>query len=230
MPVALYVVFGGFFMDADIDKIVKILRDMTKKWKEPIVTELTKKTHDPFKILISTIISLRTKDDVTREASKRLYELADTPDELLKLDPADIEKAIYPAGFYRNKVKTIQNICRILIAKYQGKVPDDLDELLLIKGVGRKTANLVLTMGYGKDGICVDTHVHRISNRLGYVSTRNPEETEFALREKLPREYWKEYNDLLVTFGQNLCKPISPLCSQCPIHNFCKRVGVGNHR
>jgi len=149
---------------------------------------------------------------------------------MLRLNPADIEKAIYPAGFYRNKVKTILSTCRVLLEKYKGKVPDDLDELLSIKGVGRKTANLVLTMGYGKEGICVDTHVHRISNRLGYVSTRTPEETEFALRGKLPREYWIEYNDLLVTFGQNLCKPLSPLCSQCPIHNFCKRVGVGNHR
>ena len=217
-------------MDTDIDKIIKILRDTTKKWREPIVTELTKKTRDPFKILISTIISLRTKDDVTREASKRLYELAGTPEDMLRLDPADIEKAIYPAGFYRNKVKTILNVCTILLEKYQGRVPDDLDALLLIKGVGRKTANLVITMGYGKAGICVDTHVHRISNRLGYVSTRTPEETEFALRGKLPGEYWIEYNDLLVTFGQNLCKPLSPLCSQCPIHNFCKRVGVGNHR
>jgi len=217
-------------MDTDIDKIIKILRDTTKKWQEPIVTELTKKTRDPFKILISTIISLRTKDDVTREASKRLYVLADTPEDMLRLDPADIEKAIYPAGFYRNKVKTILNVCTILLEKYQGRVPDDLDALLSIKGVGRKTANLVITMGYGKAGICVDTHVHRISNRLGYVSTRTPEETEFALRGKLPGEYWIEYNDLLVTFGQNLCKPLSPLCSQCPIHNFCKRVGVGNHR
>ena len=131
---------------------------------------------------------------------------------------------------YKNKAKTKLETCNILIDRYSGKVPDDLDELLKIRGVGRKTANLVLTMGYGKVGICVDTHVHRISNRIGYVSTKNPEETEFALREKLPKEYWIEYNDLLVTFGQNICKPVSPLCSQCPIHNYCKRVNVIHHR
>ena len=213
-------------MDGTIDKIIKILRESTEKWNEPIVTELTKQTRDPFKILISTIISLRTKDDVTREASKRLYGLAETPEEMLAISPEKIQEAIYPAGFYRNKVKTILHVCTILVDKYNGKVPDDLDELLTIKGVGRKTANLVLTMGYGKDGICVDTHVHRISNRLGYVSTKTPNETEFALREKLPRKYWIEYNDLLVTFGQNMCKPVSPLCSRCPIHNYCNRVGV----
>ena len=217
-------------MDTPIDNIIKILRETTQNWKEPVVTEITKKTRDPFKVLISTIISLRTKDDVTRAASKRLYELAETPEEMLKLDPAVLQKAIYPAGFYKNKVITILNTCRRLMEKYEGIVPDDLDELLSFKGVGRKTANLVLTMGYGKPGICVDTHVHRISNRLGYVFTRNPDETEFALREKLPQEYWIDYNDILVTFGQNMCKPISPLCSQCPIHNYCRRVGVKNHR
>lgn len=217
-------------MDTFIDNIIQILRDTTQKWKDPVVTEITKKPRDPFKVLISTIISLRTKDDVTRAASKRLYKLAETPEEMLKLDPAVLQEAIYPAGFYKNKVKTILNTCSLLMEKYGGNVPDDLDELLSFKGVGRKTANLVLTMGYGKPGICVDTHVHRISNRLGYVFTRNPNETEFALREKLPQKYWIDYNDLLVTFGQNMCKPISPLCSQCPIHNYCRRVGVKNHR
>ena len=217
-------------MDTFIDNIIKILRETTQKWKETVVTEITKKTRDPFKVLISTIISLRTKDDVTRAASKRLFELAETPGEMLKLDTGLLQKAIYPAGFYKNKVTTILNTCRRLMEKYEGKVPDDLDELLSFKGVGRKTANLVLTMGYGKFGICVDTHVHRISNRLGYVFTRNPDETEFALREKLPQEYWIIYNDLLVTFGKNMCKPISPLCSQCPLHNYCRRVGVKIHR
>lgn len=217
-------------MDSDIEIIVSFIRDAVKEFKEPVVTEITKQTRDPYRILMSTIISLRTKDTVTREASKRLYELADTPGKMLELSSEFIEKAIYPAGFYKNKAKTIINISKLLITKYNGIVPDDIDELLTIKGVGRKTANLVVTMGYGKEGICVDTHVHRISNRLGYVTTKNPTETEFALREKLPKQFWIEYNDLLVTYGQNVCVPISPHCSQCSIHNYCKRIGVTRYR
>jgi len=217
-------------MNSEIEKIITIIRETVQKWREPVVTEITKRSRDPFKILISTIISLRTKDNVTREASKRLYEIADTPEKMLEHSTESIEKAIFPAGFYKNKAKTIHNISKILIKKYNGIVPDDIDELLTIKGIGRKTANLVVTMGYCKEGICVDTHVHRISNRLGYVATKNPTETEFALREKLPKQFWVEYNDLLVTFGQNLCVPISPHCSRCPIHNYCKRVGVKQYR
>ncbi len=214
----------------NIHTIIQILRAASSEWCKPIVTEIACVTRDPFKVLISTVISLRTKDDVTRKASERLYKLAVTPEEMLKLSGKKIEKAIYPAGFYRNKAKTILDISKLIIDKYNGKVPDDLDELLKIKGVGRKTANLVLTQGYGLPGICVDTHVHRISNRIGYVSTKTPKDTEFVLREKLPEEYWIEYNDLLVTFGQNVCKPISPLCSQCPVHDHCMRIGVIIHR
>ncbi|MFC1693467.1 endonuclease III domain-containing protein [Candidatus Latescibacterota bacterium] len=214
----------------DIDKIIKLLHTETAKWRKPVVTEMVQKTRDPFQVLISTVLSLRTKDEVTREASKRLFKLAKTPKKMLALNKKTIEKAIYPVGFYRNKTRTILEICRTLMEKYDGKVPDDLDELLSFKGVGRKTANLVLTLGYNKEGICVDTHVHRISNRLGYVSTRTAKETEFALMEKLPTQYWIELNDLLVSFGQNTCKPISPLCSQCPIHDHCMRTGVTIHR
>lgn len=214
----------------NIHEIIKILRATSLEWREPIVTEIAHSSRDPFKVLISTIISLRTKDEVTREASERLYKLAETPEEMLQLKSKKIEKAIYPAGFYRNKAKTILNISKDIIKKYDGKVPDDLDKLLALNGVGRKTANLVLTQGYNLPGICVDTHVHRISNRIGYVSTKNTKDTEFALRDKLPEEYWIEYNDLLVAFGQNICKPISPLCSQCPVHNHCMRVGVTIHR
>ena len=214
----------------DIDAIVSILRKKRDEWDLPIVSEIAAHNPDPFRILISTVLSLRTKDDVTREASKRLYDLADTPETMMRLPIEEIEKAIFPVGFYHNKAANIIDICSTLVNKYGGSVPDDLDELLTLKGVGRKTANLVVTIGYGKQGICVDTHVHRISNRLGYVSTSSPNETEFALREKLPERYWIDYNDLLVTFGQNLCKPISPLCSQCPIHDHCMRVGVSVHR
>nr|HOP40078.1 endonuclease III [Geobacteraceae bacterium] len=146
------------------------------------------------------------------------------------LSPEVIEKAIYPVGFYRTKAMNILGICRYLLERHQGRVPDDLDELLQMKGVGRKTANLVITLGFVKPGICVDTHVHRICNRLGYVSTRTPEETEFALRGKLPRKYWLRINDLLVTYGQNQCTPISPRCSTCRLSNFCDRVGVKKFR
>ena len=145
---------------------------------------------------------------------------------MLKLTVKKIEKLIYPVGFYKTKAKNIRDICRILIDNYAGRVPDEIDELLKFKGVGRKTANLVVTLGYKKPGICVDTHVHRISNRWGYVETKTPEKTEFALREKLPKQYWIEYNDLLVSFGQHLCRPISPLCSQCPVKKYCRQVDV----
>lgn len=216
--------------DSDIHRIVEILREAVKDWKQPIVTQIAERARDPFRIFISTILSLRTKDEVTSSASERLFSLAKTPEEMLNLTEEEIAKAIYPVGFYRNKAKTIREICKILVEKYNGKVPDDLDELLKLKGVGRKTANLVITLGYNKPGICVDTHVHRISNRLGYVKTRTPEETEFALREKLPVEYWIEFNDLLVTLGQSICHPVSPRCSICPIREYCDRIGVKRSR
>jgi endonuclease III len=214
----------------DIDDMIVILRKTTRQFKKPIVTEIAELERSPFQILISTVISLRTKDAVTREASIRLFEIAKTPEDIDKLPITIIEKAIYPAGFYHNKARTIKEISKVLLEKYNGVVPNSLDELLTLKGVGRKTANLVLTLGYGIEGICVDTHVHRITNRWGYVSTKTPTETEFALREKLPKKYWIEINDLLVTFGQNICTPISPYCSHCPIHNYCMRVGVKVHR
>lgn len=215
---------------ADISTIISVLRDAYTDWREPIVTELARTKRDPYKVLISTIISLRTKDEVTREASLRLYERAETPRDMVTIPETEIAELIYPAGFYRNKAGTILDVSQALIDRYDGAVPDTLDELLSLKGVGRKTANLVLTRGFGLPGICVDTHVHRISNRLGYVTTKNPTETEYALREKLPREHWIEYNDLLVAFGQHVCKPISPLCSSCPVHDHCARVGVTIHR
>ena len=183
-------------------------------------------TKDPFRILISTLLSLRTKDQTTIEASKRLFALAETPHDMRKLKSKQIEKLIYPVGFYRTKAKRIVEICKIFGKKYGDRTPDSIDELLTLKGVGRKTANLVVTLGYGKPGICVDTHVHRISNRLGIVKTKTPHETEFALRKILPQKYWICYNDILVGFGQNLCKPISPHCSICPILKLCPRLGV----
>lgn len=181
-------------------------------------------------MLIACLLSLRTQDTTTGPAAARLFALADTPEAMLRLSARRIERAIYPVGFYRTKARVIRGLCRDLLERFDGRVPDDIDALLTLKGVGRKTANLVVTLGFDKPGICVDTHVHRISNRLGYVRTRTPDETEMALRGKLPRRYWIGYNDLLVTFGQNVCAPVSPKCSGCPVAGLCPRVGVRTSR
>jgi len=196
---------------------IKILREEYKKWNAPIVTLISVQTKDPYKVLISTLLSLRTKDEVTAKASYRLFEYADAPEKMIKLSEEEIQKLIFPVGFYKTKAKTIIETSHILIDKFNSKVPDSLDELLNFKGVGRKTANLVLSLGYGQDTICVDTHVHRISNRWGAVSTKTPEETEFALMEKIPKKYWSEINDLMVAFGQTVCRPIGPKCKECKV-------------
>ena len=216
--------------DINVSAIIKILKKTIKQWKVPIVTLVAEDGRDPFKVLISCMLSLRTKDDTTAAAYRRLFKIADKPDKMLRIKDSAFEKTIYPVGFYRTKTKSIKSVCQALVDKYDGTVPDEIDELLKLKGVGRKTANLVVTLGYHKPGICVDTHVHRISNRLGYIKTTTPDKTEFALRKKLPQKHWIIYNDLLVTFGQNLCKPISPLCSTCPIYKYCDRVGVQKSR
>ncbi len=215
---------------AEIHEAMHILTEAVKKWKSPAVTIVSQREGDPFKVLISCILSLRTQDKTTGAASERLFALAGTPEKMVELVPDSIEKAIYPVGFYRNKTAQILEICRTLMKTYGGKVPEDIDELLKLKGVGRKTANLVVTLGFGKPGICVDTHVHRICNRWGYVATKTPEQTEFALRKKLSKRYWLVINDLLVTFGQNQCTPVSPKCSTCPLYHLCDRVGVGRSR
>ena len=212
-----------------IDDIVTILKRENKKYIVPIVT-IVSMTKSPFMVLISCLLSLRTKDKVTAEASNRLFKLANNPEKILGLSIKNIEKAIYPVGFYKTKAKRIKEICKALLDDYGGVVPDEIDELLKLNGVGRKTANLTVTLGYGKLGICVDTHVHRISNRLGLVKAKTPEQTECALRKKLPKKHWLIYNDLLVTYGQNLCVPVSPWCSKCKIFKYCKRVGVKKSR
>ncbi|HLA04881.1 MAG TPA: endonuclease III [Syntrophales bacterium] len=216
--------------DGHIEEIISILGGELEKRELPIVSHLAKEKRNPFVILISTLLSLRTKDEVTSEATKRLFSLASTPQEMLQLSPEIIAKTIYPVGFYKNKAKTILAACRELIDRYNSLVPDTMEQLLAMKGVGRKTANLVLTLGFNKEGICVDTHVHRISNRLGYVRTGAPEQTEFALREKLPHKYWLDYNTLLVAFGRHVCRPVSPFCGSCPVSNYCDRVGVTKSR
>jgi len=211
----------------NIGDVLRTLRRLVRRWEIPVVGHYR---DDPFTTLISCLLSLRTKDETTRGASQRLFRLARTPTRMLALSPAAIEHAIYPVGFYRTKARTVLAVCRTLRDRYDGKVPDSLEELLTIKGVGRKTANLVVTLAFDQDGICVDTHVHRISNRWGYVRTTTPEHTEMALRRTLPRRHWRTYNDLLVTFGQNLCHPTSPWCSRCPLARVCPKLGVRHSR
>jgi endonuclease-3 len=216
---------------ATLEKALKILRREIRKWKVPAVGVIADRAIDrPFETLVSTILSLRTKDAVTETASNRLLSRAQTPDAIALLPLGEIERLIYPVGFYRTKARNLRETCRVLLEKYEGRVPRNLEELLKLPGVGRKTANLVVTVGYGDDGICVDTHVHRIVNLLEYVRTKTPEESEFALREKLPRKHWKTLNDILVTFGQNLCVPVSPWCSKCPIERYCEKTGLKRSR
>lgn len=214
-----------------ITAALRIVKREIRQWEEPVVGVVARESNrDPFRILVSCLLSLRTKDKTTREASARLFALAHQPARMLALPLPKIGRAIYPVGFYRTKAKSIHAICRRLLDDYGGRVPDSIEELVTLSGVGRKTANLVVTVGYGKPGICVDIHVHRISNRWGYVRTKTPEETEQALRRKLPASHWITFNDLLVPYGQNLCQPISPFCSKCKLRDCCDRVGVTQSR
>ncbi|MFH8080488.1 MAG: endonuclease III [Candidatus Aenigmatarchaeota archaeon] len=206
----------------NIDEIIKILKKETKKYMKTAMSQIKEINENPYMILISCIISLRTRDPVTIEASKKLFSLAKTPEEMIKVDDKEIENAIRPANYYKSKAKRIKEISRVLVEKYNGKVPSDFDELIKLKGVGRKTANIVLSYGFNKHAIAVDTHVHRISNRLGLVKTRKPEETERELKMILPKKYWKIYNALLVVWGQNVCKPVKPMCKDCALKNYCE--------
>jgi endonuclease-3 len=210
--------------------ILKLLRRAAPGWNAPVMALEAAKHGDPFRTLIGCVLSLRTRDETTAKAAPRLFAQAATPQTMLDLGEEAIARIIYPVGFYRTKAGVIIGICRELIARFGGLVPDTIDALLTLKGVGRKTANLVVTQAYGKPGICVDTHVHRISNRWGLVGTRTPDETEAALRAVLPRRYWIEYNTLLVAFGQTVCQPLSPWCSRCPAAHLCPRLGVTRAR
>lgn len=207
----------------NIGRVLAILRRVNKRYSIPVASRYAE---TPFTVLIACILSLRTQDRTTDQASERLFRLAKTPAGMLKIPLAKIRKAIYPVGFYNTKAVGILKISEILVMQQGGKVPDTLEGLLALPGVGRKTANLTLTLGFGKPGICVDTHVHRITNRWSYVHTKTPDDTEMALRKKLPARYWIELNDLLVTYGQNICQPVSPLCSQCRLRPLCPRRGV----
>lgn len=214
----------------NMQKVMKILEEKSAIWQAPVLTQMGTLSKEPYHVLIACLLSLRTKDEVTGGVARRLFDIADTPEKMIQLSVPFIAKTIYPVGFYRTKAQRIWDISKTLIEKYQGKVPSDIDELLTLKGVGRKTANLVITVGYQLPGICVDTHVHRISNRFGYVKTKTPDETEKQLRKKLPREYWLVYNDRLVSLGQTICHPVSPKCTMCPLAQHCAKVGVSRFR
>lgn len=209
-------------MTGSIDKIVRTL----EKAKQPQsdFVKLMDSFKDPYLVLIACILSLRTNDRTTYPATLRMLKLAKTPQDMMNVEEDELAKAIYPVGFYKNKAGQIIELSKLIVEKNDGKVPDSIDELCKFRGVGRKTANLVMTLGFGEPAICVDVHVHRIFNRLGYIKTKNPEETEFVLREKLPVKYWIPINTLMVTHGQNVCKPINPKCNVCPIAEFCDKI------
>lgn len=205
----------------NVDKIIKELK---KDYTIDYFAE--KHGREPFKVLVSCIISLRTKDTVTYPAAKRLFELADTPKKMMNLKEKQIADAIYPAGFYKTKAERIKQISKELYEEHNSKVPDSIEGLVEFKGVGRKTANIVMVYGHNMPAVPVDVHVHKISNRLGWVQTKNPDQTEIALREKLPKKYWYEINELFVRHGQNICFTRNPRCDKCKISKYCKRVNV----
>ncbi len=216
--------------DFAIQRVMDILQAEMPGYQQPLVEAMGITGQSPYRILIATILSLRTRDTLTAVVAPRLFAVADTPAAMVALSVEQIAALIRPVGFYRTKAQTIHRVSALLLEQYDGTVPSDLDALLALPGVGRKTANLVLTTGFGLPGICVDTHVHRICNRWGYVQTKNPDATEFALREQLPVQYWIPINGLLVTLGQNICHPTSPRCSICPVAAYCARVGVTRAR
>ncbi|MDZ4718299.1 MAG: endonuclease III [Roseiflexaceae bacterium] len=216
--------------EIDIHAAFVILGETMPQFQQPLIDAMANDQPDPFRILIATILSLRTKDTLTAVVAPRLFAEAAHPAAMVALGEKHIAELIYPVGFYNTKSRNIVDVCRLLIEKYNGMVPADLEILLTLPGVGRKTANLVLTIGFGLPGICVDTHVHRICNIWGYVRTKTPDQTELALREKLPEQYWIPINGLLVTLGQNICHPTSPRCSICPLSHLCPKIGVTRSR
>lgn len=211
-------------MADNIDSIVKALKDAEQPRSEFV--NLMDTFNSPYLVLISCILSLRTNDKTTYPATLRMLEIGKTPKDFADCDVKELEKAIYPVGFYTNKARQIVELSKELVEKYNSKVPNSIEEMTKFNGVGRKTANLVMSRGFNEPAICVDIHVHRIFNRLGYVKTKTPDETELALRAKLPIRHWIDINTLLVTHGQNVCKPIKPICDICPIKEYCAQIIV----
>jgi endonuclease-3 len=214
-----------------ISEIVEILTIRTNDMVQPLCDQIIQEYgRDPFLILITCLLSLRVKDSTTIHVCRELYKVAQTPEQFLALSKPDLEKLIFKTGFYRNKAKVLHEVSHEIKFRFKGNVPKTLDGLMSMRGVGLKTANLVLGLAFGKDAICVDTHVHRISNRLGLIKTTTAEQTEEALREVLPQKHWTAWNKLLVMWGQNVCAPVSPKCSECVIRHLCDRVGVSKSR
>jgi len=215
----------------NIPKIISLLKKEVKQFETPVGTEIGESTRDPFQVLISCLLSLRTKDTTTGPVSKKLFLIARTPEKISKMSLKKLQSIIRPVNFYITKSKRIKQISKELVKKYNSKVPSKFEELMSFKGVGRKTANIVMVYGHlSKDHIPVDIHVHRIPNRLGWIKTKNPEETEEELKKILPKKFWKDFNDIIVTHGQNVCVPVSPFCSKCYIRKYCKRIGVKRSR
>jgi endonuclease-3 len=213
----------------NVDKIMKVLgRDFYKVGKTTL--NRMRKKPNAFKILISCLLSLRTQDKNTKIASDRLFAVADTPKGIVRLSTPRLEKLIFSSGHYKKKARTLKHVSGVLIDEFKSKVPSDKEKMLSIKGIGPKTANIVLAFAFGQDVLPIDTHCHRIPNRLGWVKTKTPEQTEKALEKVLPKKYWNEFNGMFVQFGQEICQPISPWCSKCPVAGFCKRVGVERSR
>ena len=212
-------------MDGNIKRVFSLL-EKEFNYKERTTLNRMRKNPDAFKILISCLLSLRTQDKNTEKASKSLFEIADTPKEIIKIPLKKLEKLIFSSGHYKKKARTLKHVSNELIKRFNGKVPNNKEDLLSIKGIGPKTANIVLSFAFGKDVLPIDTHCHRIPNRLGWVKTKNPEQTEKELEKILPKQYWREFNGIFVLFGKTICVPISPKCSICPIKKYCKRIGV----
>ena len=217
-------------MTQKVQKVLRLIERQVRSLKIPWVTQVSKKKKGPFKVLVSCILSLRTKDKITQASTENFFKVAKDPNDVLRLKVSQIEKLIYPVGFYRNKARVLIGIARHLVNEYKGRVPSSEEALLRLKGVGRKTANLVLGLGFGIPAICVDTHVHRIINRLGWTETKDPFSTEMALKKLIPKNWMIKLNTILVAFGQNVCLPISPLCSKCQVKRYCEKVGVKRSR
>ncbi|PKL91670.1 MAG: endonuclease III [Candidatus Goldiibacteriota bacterium HGW-Goldbacteria-1] len=216
--------------NSNIERVIGLVKESVKKYKAPVLERFNDEIKDPFWVLIPCILSLRSKDETTAVVARRLYNFAPRPEDILKIPQAQLEKMLYSTGFYRQKAKSVSQITKLIIEKYKGQVPDTIEELLTLPGVGRKTANLVVTVAFKKPGICVDTHVHKICNRWGYVKTKNADETEMKLRKILPKKYWIKINYWLVLYGQNICLSVSPKCSGCLLFSYCPRIGVKKSR
>ncbi len=215
--------------NSTLTKVIKQLDNNLPNWNKPTAVKIAE-SGNPFKILLVSLLSSRTRDEITEQAVNRLWKSANSPKKLLALKPEKIEKIIYPVAFYKNKANCLHSICQDIVGKFEGKIPESFEELLSLKGIGRKTANLIYILAFNGEGICVDTHVHRIVNRWGYIKTSSADLTEQALQKKLPKKFWKKFNEWLVAFGQNSCKPLSPLCSECEIAKFCPKINVKNSR